>query len=308
MGNNGTLVSVIVISYNSERTILDTLDSIKRQSYNDIELIVSDDGSKDNTIQICKQWIGENASRFVKATIITTPQNTGTAGNCNRGCKKANGEWLKIIAADDLLLPDCISDDIEYCSNHVEISVLFSEMESFVENEKGIYTKEITNFGSKDFWNKNAHGQFVELLYCNFLPAPTAIIKKELVNENPYDEKFPLMEDYPLWIKLTKSGVKLYFMNRVTVMYRQSDSISNTRKRLFSPSYRDTYCKFYWNILNPLIKEEKYLEAYNYQRKILFMYDVESFIFHNKKNTIVLFIIKLIAGLLKRFKTINFEK
>ena len=57
MNNKFPLVSVVIITYNSEKTIIETLESIKNQTYKNIELIISDDFSKDNTVEICKQCI-----------------------------------------------------------------------------------------------------------------------------------------------------------------------------------------------------------------------------------------------------------
>lgn len=83
MGNN-ILVSCTVLSYNSAKTILETLESIKAQTYQNIELIVSDDCSKDNTVELCRQWIAVNKNRFVRVVLLTVKENTGVCANGNR--------------------------------------------------------------------------------------------------------------------------------------------------------------------------------------------------------------------------------
>jgi len=102
------LVSIIVITYNSSKYVLETLESAKAQTYQNIELIVSDDCSTDNTVEICQEWIAKNKERFVRTELITAEKNTGIPANCNRGVKSVQGEWVKLIAGDDALLPDCI--------------------------------------------------------------------------------------------------------------------------------------------------------------------------------------------------------
>ena len=103
------LVSVVLITYNSSSYVLDTLESVKNQTWDNIELIVSDDGSTDDTITICSSWIAENQNRFYKVVLITVAENTGIPSNCNRGLRATQGEWLKIISGDDILLNSCIS-------------------------------------------------------------------------------------------------------------------------------------------------------------------------------------------------------
>ena len=111
--NNDTLekqplVSIIVITYNSSKYVLETLESAKAQTYQNIELIVSDDCSIDNTVEICREWIENNKERFVRTELITAEKNTGIPANCNRGVKAAQGEWVKLIAGDDILYNNCI--------------------------------------------------------------------------------------------------------------------------------------------------------------------------------------------------------
>ena len=101
------LVSIIVITYNSSKYVLETLESAKAQTYQNIELIVSDDCSTDNTVEICHNWIEQNKERFVRTELITVEKNTGIAPNCNRGVKAAKGEWVKLIAGDDVLHQNC---------------------------------------------------------------------------------------------------------------------------------------------------------------------------------------------------------
>src|SRR5450759_2313112 len=97
------LVSIIVVTYNSSKYVLETLESAKAQTYQNIELVVSDDCSTDDTVEICRKWIEENNDRFVRTTLVTSPENKGIPANCNRGIKASKGEWIKLIAGDDLL-------------------------------------------------------------------------------------------------------------------------------------------------------------------------------------------------------------
>lgn len=84
------LVSVVVVIYNSSQTVIETLESIKAQTYKNIELVISDDDSKDTSVEICKKWVEKNKNRFVRTKIITHTPNTGTSANMNREIGRAH--------------------------------------------------------------------------------------------------------------------------------------------------------------------------------------------------------------------------
>ncbi|MBH2024900.1 MAG: glycosyltransferase, partial [Flavobacteriales bacterium] len=83
--NRNPLVSVVVITYNSSKYVMETLESVKAQTYENIELIISDDGSTDHTIEMCRVWLAQNNNRFPKTKLLTVEENTGIPANCNRG-------------------------------------------------------------------------------------------------------------------------------------------------------------------------------------------------------------------------------
>ena len=125
------LVSVVVVTYNSSQTILQTLESVRMQDYEKIELIISDDNSSDNTVAVCEEWINNHSNRFVKSKIITTSNNTGVTGNVNRGWRSCCGEWVKIFGGDDLFLPHAISAVMDFVTP--EKSIIVSQYNSFTE-------------------------------------------------------------------------------------------------------------------------------------------------------------------------------
>lgn len=219
------LVSIIVITYNSSKYVLETLESAKAQTYQNIELIISDDASIDGTVEICKKWIISNKGRFVRTEILTVPVNSGIPANCNRGVKAAKGEWVKLIAGDDVLIKSCIQDNIDFISDNREIFVLFSGGSLYSETFKP--ENHISDFPSKEKADyifsslSTAAEQFKELLHNNFVEAPTTVIRKDIYNIiGFYDEKYKLIEDYPLWLRLTKQGIKIFFMDKLTVLHR----------------------------------------------------------------------------------------
>ncbi len=220
------LVSIVVITYNSAKYVLETLDSAKAQTFQNIELIISDDCSTDNTLSICKAWIEKNSRRFIRVKLLTLEKNRGISANCNSGVDDAKGEWIKLIAGDDILLPNCIEDNICFIKNNDQIEVLFSGVEFF--GDSTLRDLEMDKGSIPAFFQKSALQQFELLLIKNRVLAPSAFLKKQIINElGGYDERIKNLEDRPFWIKATKAGFKLNYMPITTVKYRvHSESIN----------------------------------------------------------------------------------
>lgn len=213
------LVSIIVITYNSARFVLETLESAKAQTYSNIELIVSDDASTDDTVEICRRWMGENKHRFARVELVTSGLNTGISANCNRGLKIAKGEWLKFIAGDDMLLEDFVSENVEYAANNNEAKIIFSDM--IIVNESGYEIGRIVH--NNRYMKLPAHQQNVRISRSVFdLYSPSSFVNSNLLRSlGGFDERYPMLEDYPLWLKATGANTKLFCTNRPLVRYRE---------------------------------------------------------------------------------------
>ena len=127
------LVSIAVVTYNSGKTVLDTLESIAAQTYQNIELIISDDCSKDDTVAICRAWLDSHGSRFARTELLQAEVNRGVCVNANKGRFAATGEWQMGLAGDDILLPNCLSDNMDYVEKHPDSSIIFSYMKIYNE-------------------------------------------------------------------------------------------------------------------------------------------------------------------------------
>lgn len=219
------LVSVIVVTYNSAKFVLETLESAKAQTYQNIELVISDDCSTDNSVEICRQWVEENKGRFIRTEIITNLINTGISANLNRGLYKANGEWVKVIAGDDILSAECIKLCIDFTKANLKrnIQVIHGIAKIYFEDFKE------SNFSQKrgkPEWKFNRlsitpQEQYKILLRACPVVAPTTFFKRSIFNLVGYfEEEFPFWEDRPMWLKLTKAGFKFYFLDAELAFYR----------------------------------------------------------------------------------------
>lgn len=218
------LVSVCIITYNSSDFIIEALDSVVDQTYRNVELIISDDSSNDRTVDICHQWLLSNSKRFVNSEIVTIDNNTGTSANCNRAVKHSHGSWIKILAGDDKLLPNCIEDNIDFINNHPKTELLFSDMRVVGPNELGekILSRSL-------FFDKLRLPEFKTYFFChNFLPAPSSFVSRNLYDAlGGFDEKIPFMEDKPFYLRAIWDNHIPLYMKKTTVCYRiHSESMS----------------------------------------------------------------------------------
>lgn len=241
--NSNPLVSVNVLTYNSSKYVLETLESIKAQTYQNIELVISDDKSTDNTVEICKKWTEKNKDRFANIQILVPEKNTGQSGNYNRAFRAATGEWIKEIDGDDILLPNCIEDCMSFVQKDEKRQYLFGKVLLF-GGTKGQSNK-MENVFDYSFFELSPSNQLDKLLYVrNCIPSAGSFYNKKYIKNIDFecDERIPYLEDWPKWITLLKKGVIFHYIDKEIAMYRISGGISTQRKS--SHKYFETHLLF----------------------------------------------------------------
>ncbi len=239
------LVTVAIATYNSAKFVEETLQSIYAQTYPNISLIVSDDFSRDNTVQIVNNWLSleKNYQRFFSVEVITVPENTGVSSNLNRCLKATPSNWLKYIGGDDILLPNCIEDNMSFISKNPEAKIIFSQVKVYQDSflsKNYVHTipeEYPDNIMQSDL---TANDQYNLLLLSDRITfTPSSFIDKRIqINVGGFNENNRLVEDYPMWLLLTKSGEKLFYFQKETVGYRiHKNALNNTGENvLFKPS------------------------------------------------------------------------
>lgn len=285
---NDTTVSVVVVAYNSAKTILETLDSIYAQTYSPLELIIADDASTDDTATIAREWIDAHRSRFVRAEIIVAEKNGGIPANCNRGVARAQGVFMKSIAADDILLPNCIEDNVAFMQKHPEAQIVFSKIRKFSgEKNHTVFFEENPTPNIIKFFEVSAQEQLYRLAIGDFwVPAPGNFARTELFRKYPYDERIPAMDDFPKWCQLTRSGIQLHFMDVVTVLYRINPQSVQARdsKTFYSVRFMESQKLFFLLELRHILKNfGENNRIRKYERNFL-LFDFVRVALKNKKN------------------------
>ncbi|PSV67737.1 glycosyltransferase family 2 protein [Photobacterium angustum] len=231
------IVSICVVTFNSANTILDTLNSIVNQSYdtNKIDLIIGDDCSNDLTVSIIDEWLKQNCNLFHHVEFIKHKINKGISHNINSVWKRTNTEWIKGIAGDDILHEDCIESNLRFVNKNNNVAIVMSRCDTFY-NEIGDIKEQ--NNSIPLFFKLNSDEQFKYLQKDSIGGTPSLFIKRELLNFIGWaDMRFPMMEDFPIYFKVTKAGYKIFYNEDLTVYYRIGDSISNSVTRLANVNY-----------------------------------------------------------------------
>lgn len=239
------LVSVAVATYNSAAFVEETLESIFNQTYSPIALVVSDDCSKDNTVEIVQNWLAQErvVERFDSIQLVTVPENTGVSANCNRCIAAVPSDYFKFIAGDDIILPDGIQKYMAFAIQNPQARIIFSQIRVYQEHfkpESYVKTTPLDYPYNLMDDKLTAYDQYQLLLLSDRIHyTPSFFLNKHAIIEvGGYDEENKLVEDYPMWLKLTKAGERLYYFHQETVGYRiHSKAANNTGQHvIFKPS------------------------------------------------------------------------
>ncbi|MBN1912735.1 MAG: glycosyltransferase family 2 protein [Pirellulales bacterium] len=205
-------ISVVIPAYNASRHIHETLDSVLAQTFTDYEIIVIDDGSTDHTPEILKQY-GANIT-------VVRQTNRGRAAACNAGVRIARGEWIALVDADDVWLPEKLEQQVVECGNY---AMSYTDSVTFGENCEEVVKSLVTP----------AYSGYVvgELLLGNFITGSSVVIRKDVfLEEGGFDESYCCVQDWPLWLKICAKH-ELGYLAEPVVRYRIHDEATSANAR-----------------------------------------------------------------------------
>ena len=198
-------ISVIVSLYNYERFIVECLDSVWRQSYPFIELIVVDDCSQQDGSVLCAQtWLGKHASRFDRVALVQHKINRGLAATRNTGFEVVRTELVFVLDADNELYPRALCRLYEAVITSPAYAA-YSQIELFGE-QKGI--------GQADVWNRD------RMRLGNYVDAMALISVQAWQEVGGYDHIDGGWEDFDFWCKMIEKGITAVFVAEVLCRYR----------------------------------------------------------------------------------------
>ena len=239
------LITIIIPAYNHENFIEESIDSIIKQTYLNIELIILNDGSNDNTALKIKNKEIECRDRFAKFIFIDK-ENEGVLKTIYEGLKIANGKYISYHGSDDLYQPDAIKILHNYLRNYDDYFAAVGD--NFFINKEGKKcfitltknNKKDIAYSYKEFWLKlvsldllsNEFGTYKSLLKRNYIPNGY-LFRKEIFNIIGYDAfKKNINEDYYIHLQLSKYG-KYKFINKDLYRKRVHSQNTNTISKVF---------------------------------------------------------------------------
>ena len=215
------LVSVCVPTYNAEKYIEETLRSIINQTYENIEIIIGDNASDDNTEIIVNRVIRSTDRRVM---YYKNEENLGYSGNCNKLISAASGELIAIYHSDDIYELDIVERQVELLESNKSIAGCFT-MFSMIDshgNEKTNRSYKIAKSESSAFTQYN-YNEFIYMLFnhfCNPFFCPSSMVRKRnYLDVGGFDEQVTITEDQDMWLRLLNKN-DLAIINEKMVRYR----------------------------------------------------------------------------------------
>ena len=276
--NEAVTVSIVIPFYNAEQSLLETLDSVRRQSFSDWELILVDDGSTDASAELVRDYLDRTS---VQATLLRHPggENRGTSATRNLGLRHTKGTYVCFLDADDVWMPGflhCFVDrlesmpsvDMAYCP------CIYWEPADRVGEDR--YSGRLQALGMAAAGQVGADRVLRLFLENeNAVPSPSGVIvrREALTRAGGWEDSFPAMcDDQALYAKLLLMGNDLLVVGTPLYYYRQHEnSLCSTALRQ-DRHYEDKKRYFEW--LRSYLRDgpaewSQYLKQVNEQATLL---------------------------------------
>ena len=215
MSSSNPLVSILAVSYNHSKWVEETLESIRLQTYDNIQLVILDDCSTDNTVALIQEWIDKHK---VDCIFIAHKENQGVCKTYNEGVKLCTGKYYSTISCDDALFPEKTHEQVAFFEKQNEnTAMIYSDAIIYDDETKSEKSSFIQHHRKDDL--KPSGDIFEDLLSRNYIPAMSILVRKNVfIDLGGFDETL-IFEDYDFFLRLSQKHEIVYF-DKVLVKYR----------------------------------------------------------------------------------------
>lgn len=217
-------ISIITASYNYENYIKETIQSVLSQTYNDWEMIIVDDCSTDNSVNVIKSYNDERIKLFVNE------KNLGLKETLKRGIKEATSDWIVFLESDDVLSPDYLAKKVEIAQKYNDINLIFNDCEFFGDEER-VKTFEYALKKTRSLLQNQGYPKkmFYDFYQSNKIFTFSSVMAKrsDLLKVN-FNAKLDYLIDWHLWIQLSSLGKFYYLSEKLTKWRLHNNSYINS--------------------------------------------------------------------------------
>lgn len=226
-------ISLITLTFNSEKTISKTLKSIKKQKNSNIESIIIDGASKDKTLEIIKKF-------KVRNTILHTKKDKGMYFALNQALKVASGDVIGVLHSDDIFYNNNVIKNVMNKFSKTKADIIYGDIQ-YINKNNHIIRKWLSNnkfFKNKIFTSKN----YNNLINFGWMPPHTGLFfKRKIMNNRTYfNTKYKISSDYDFIIRMFKNSKFRIFYYPIFITKMKIGGISNSSiKNIIKKSKED---------------------------------------------------------------------
>lgn len=195
---SNSLVSIVIPSYNHEKYISETIESVLNQTYQNFEIVITDDGSSDNTVDIIKKFSDSRIKLFV------FEENKGACSALNNCIINSEGKYVACLNSDDVWEPDKLEKQVKFLDENPEAAVVFSKAEIIDENGKKFKDKNHFYYSIFEQGNRN-NAEWLRYFFLegNCLCHPSALLRRSIHDEiGLYNENLANLYDLEMWVRI----------------------------------------------------------------------------------------------------------
>lgn len=256
------LVSILITSYNYEKYIKETIDSVMKQTFDDWELVIVDDASEDRSVEIITKETGSNN----RVRTVVNDENMGLEASLEKAFKYASGKWIAVLESDDCWTPDYLAEKVKVILKHPDAAVIFNDVETIGSNpnitklvdsnRKFLQSKK---YPRNMFWDMNLRNRIVTF--------SSVMIRRDLLENVNWTTPSDRLLDWWLYIQIAY-GNKFYYLDKKL-----------TKWRLHSDSYINQQSSANCIMTNVVALIEVYRKRPSYKLLIFILYTIPAFIF-----------------------------
>lgn len=215
-------ISVVIPSYNHEKYVKETIESVLNQTFQDFEIIITDDGSKDNTVNEIKKYSDPRIKLFV------FEENQGACKTLNNCINHSKGKYIAVLSSDDVWELDKLEKQLKFLKNHPEIDAVFTKAKIINEFGSSYTDKKHPYYTIFEQTNRSKY-EWIRFFFFNgnCLCHPSLLIKKSVYDEvGLYNENLANLPDFDMWTRVCLK-LNIYILDEKLVKFRVRDNDAN---------------------------------------------------------------------------------